>query len=70
MQGFTVQGVTFRAKHTHFLPRGNTIATIMDVFCCQLGCIGTNVDITHSWESDVAFNQCRIHFKLLICHIF
>lgn len=60
MQGFAVQEVTFRVKHAHFLPPGNTIATITDVFYCQLRDVGTNA--MSSWESDVAFNESRIHF--------
>lgn len=67
MQAFTVHEATFRGKHAHFLPPGNTIAAITDVFYCQLQHGEKNA--MSSWESDVAFNESRIHFlqrKLLI----
>lgn len=60
MQGITVQEVTFRGKHAHFLPLGNTIAAITNVFYCQLRHVGKNA--MSFWESDVAFNENRNHF--------
>lgn len=60
MQGFTVQEVTFRGKHAHFLPPGKTVATIMDVLYCQRRHVGKNA--MPSWESDVAFPEGKIHF--------